>query len=124
MPTKREIFSRNLRRLVEKSHLNQVQLAELCSVSAGSFNDWCHARTYPRPEKMEHLAKALGVTVYDLITDFETPDARQKMAKSVEEIANELRENPDARELYTAIARLSADDMLTVRRLVFSLLKD
>lgn len=103
--------------------MNQAQVAIAVGVSKGTLSDWYHGRTYPRPEKMETLAATLGTTVYDLITDYESGSENHFLPKKLEEIASELLENPDARALYSAITRLSEDDMKTVRHLVFSLSK-
>lgn len=123
MATKRQIFSRNLRAAIEKSYLNQTQLAEICGVSKGSFSDWCNGRAYPRPEKMDLLVNALGVTEYDLTTDFECGDQAKYMNRDVSKIASELYDNPDARGLYDAISKLPREDFLAVKQLVWSLTK-
>ena len=123
MASKREVFSRNLRNAIAKSYLNQSQLADICGISKGSFSDWCNARSYPRPEKMELLVNALGVTEYDLTTDFEGNDDSQYMNRDVSKIAKELYENPDARGLYDAISRLPKDDFMAAKQIVFSLLQ-
>lgn len=120
MSTEREIFSRNLKRLIENSYLNQSDLAAIVGVSKGSFSDWVNARSYPRPAKLAALAKALGVTEYDLITDFGSTEKRQFMSKELEEIARELHENPDARALFTAISKLSEADRKAIEHLVFA----
>lgn len=123
MPTKREIFSQNVRNAIDHSHLTQVDISMKVGVSKGSVSDWYHGRTYPRPDKMEALAAVLGTTVYDLITDHENEIKKHNLPKNVEELAKELIENSDARALYSAITRLSEEDLKTVRHLVYSLSK-
>lgn len=124
MSTQREIFSRNLRLLVDKSHLNQTQLADICEVSTSTFSDWLYKRSYPRPEKLAILAKALGVTEYDLISEQKESEERQYLPKHVVDITNQLLNNPSALSLYTDILKLSEEDKETVRRLVSSLVKE
>lgn len=121
MATKREIFAQNLRKTIENSYLNQAQLAEICGVSKGSFSDWANGRSYPRPDKLETLARALGVSEYDLTTNFDNDDARVYMNKEVAKIAKDLYENPDARGLYEAIKRLDEPELRAMKQIVFSL---
>ena len=123
MSTKREILSRNLQRLLENTYMNQTQLADLCSVSGGTFSDWVNGRNYPRPDKLTTLAKVLGVTEYDLTTDFEHGNKREYMNREVAEIANELYNNPDARGLYSEITKLYEEDLIAVKQLVMRLPK-
>ncbi len=120
---KRETFSRNLRCAVANSYLNQSQIADLCGVSRGSVNDWIKARAFPRPEKLSLLAKALGVTEYDLTVDFFDKNETPHMNREIIEIATELHENPDARRLYAAITSLNHEDMLAIMHIVYGLSK-
>lgn len=119
--TKREIFARNLQKAIEGSYLNQSQIAKMCGISRGSCSDWCSGKTYPRPEKMELLCNALGVTEYDLTHDFEGEDVKAYMNREVADIAEELRENPDARALYVAITKLSDENKKALKQIVLSL---
>ena len=119
---KREVFSRNLRRAVANSYLNQSQIADRCAVSRGSVNDWMKARAFPRPEKLSLLAEALGVTEYDLTVDFFDQKETPYMNKEIIEIASELNENPNARRLYAAITRLHHEDMLAISHLIYKLI--
>jgi len=118
---KRKTFSRNLRCAVANSYLNQSQIADLCGVSRGSVNDWMKARAFPRPEKLSLLAKALGVTEYDLTVDFHNKIETPNMNREIIEIATELHENPNARRLYAAITRLNQEDMLAISHVVYKL---
>ena len=123
MSTQREIFSRNLKSLVDKSHLTQTQLADICEVSTSTFSDWIYKRSYPRPEKLAVLAKALGVTEYDLISEQKESKERQYLPKHVVDITDDLMSNPSALSLYNDIRKLPEEDKETVRRLVSSLAK-
>lgn len=121
MLTKHEIFSKNLRRLLETTYMSQSQLAEICGVSRGSFNDWVNGRNYPRPAKLEILAKALGVTEYDLTTDFDNTNLKEYLNHDVIKIANDLFNDPESKELYQAISELSPEDKKAMKQLAFSL---
>lgn len=121
MPTKHEILSKNLKRLLPTTHLNQSQLAEICGVSRGSFSDWTAGRAYPRPQKLAVLAKALNVTEYDLTTDFESDDLKSYMNREVVGIASELYDDPEARALYFKITRLSPENRLAIKQIIDNL---
>lgn len=110
MASKRIIFAKNLQRVFEKSHLTRAQLADICEVSTASVGDWLNAKTLPRTEKVSIIAKALGVTETELMTDFENRDARRYQNREIEDLAKELYHNPEARTLYEEIARLSPEN--------------
>lgn len=121
MKTKREILSQNLKRLLDSSYLQQAQLAEMCSVSRASLNDWVQGRTYPRPDKLAVLAKALNVNEYDLTTDTENGSQREIVNREVASIATHIYRDPESRALYEAITELSPEDRMAIRQIVFSL---
>ena len=121
MRSKREVFSENLQNAIEKSYYSQAQLAELCGVSRGSFGDWVHGRTFPRPEKLSLLAKALGVSEYDLTTDFENERDSYYENHEVASIANELFNDAEARAIYMAITRLEPADRAALKQIINSL---
>lgn len=123
MKTKREILSQNLKRLLASSYLQQAQLAELCSVSRASLNDWVQGRTYPRPDKLAVLAKALNVNEYDLTTDVENGSQREIVNREVADIATSIYSDPEGRALYEAFTKLSPENRMAVRQIVFELSK-
>lgn len=124
MPTKHEILSKNLKRLLPTTHLNQSQLAEICGVSRGSFSDWTAGRAYPRPQKLAILANTLNVTEYDLTTDFESGDLKSYMNREVAGIAAELYDDPEARALYFKITKLSPENRLALKHIIDNLQKN
>lgn len=110
MASKRVIFARNLQRVFEKSHLTRAQLADICEVSTASVGDWLNAKTLPRLEKVSIIAKAMGVTEAELLTDFESLDTRRFDNREIADIAKELHDDPEARTLYEEISRLSPEN--------------
>jgi len=118
MASKREIFARNFRAAFEKSHMNQVQLGDICSVSKATVNDWLNGRTLPRLEKIDMIAEALGVTERDLLTDFESQNERKYRNREVDDIAKELHDNPRARSLYEEICKLTPEDLQAAEHII------
>lgn len=121
MSTKRERFSKNLRDLVAKSHRNQVELADLCGVSKGTFNDWVHGRNYPRPDKMERLAEALGVKEYELLRDRKSPGEDAETELEVVKLARELLEDQDDYVLFSAIKKLKKEEKEVIRKMILGM---
>lgn len=121
MKTKREILSTNLKRLMERSYLQQQQVADMCSVSKASFNDWIQGRTYPRPDKLALLANALNVNEYDLTTDIENGSQRNIVNREVASIAEDIYTDPEARAIYQAFCELSPENKMAIKQIVFAL---
>lgn len=63
----KEIFSRNLRALMQKSGKDRNQVCEDLGFKYTTFTDWYNGNKYPRIDKIELLANYFGVLKSDLI---------------------------------------------------------
>lgn len=68
----KEIFSRNLKRYLDKSGKTQKEVAKAVGVSTGTFCDWVKGRAYPRMDKVQLLAEFFGIKKSDLVEDVNT----------------------------------------------------
>lgn len=117
--SEREIFARNLRRIVEASHMNSAEIARKLGISRGSFSDYMHGRAYPRPEKLTALCQILNMSQYDLTVDLGEDDFVPN--KEILRIAKEIYGNPDARAIYKAIEGLDSEEIRAIRTLISKL---
>ena len=65
-------FTKRLRLKMTQKGLTQVELAKLANVSQNSISKWLNGESVPSIDKAQSLAKALGLSVGDLIGDFGT----------------------------------------------------
>ena len=63
----KEVFSRNLKRHLDKSGKLQKEVAKAVGVSTGTFCDWIKGRAYPRMDKVQMLAEFFGIKMSDLV---------------------------------------------------------
>lgn len=80
----KEIFAKNLKRLMDEYGKNQKEMAELIGISPTAINDWLLCKKYPRMDKIEMLAYHFGISKSDLIDlpkENKTEDLLQESAK-------------------------------------------
>lgn len=65
----KEIFSRNLRALMEQAGKGRNQVCDDLGFKYSTFNDWYNGNKYPRIDKIEMLSNYFGVMKSDLIED-------------------------------------------------------
>ena len=65
----KEIFSINLRRLMEQKGTSRQDLSKVLGVSYFTISDWVNGKKYPRMDKVEMLATYFGVLKSDLIEE-------------------------------------------------------
>ncbi|HSH52943.1 MAG TPA: XRE family transcriptional regulator [Bacteroidales bacterium] len=69
MSTQREIFSKNLKKLIEKRGIDQRILADYLGTSEMSVSNWVNGNKYPRIGNIQKIADYFGVKKSDLIED-------------------------------------------------------
>lgn len=82
----RKKFAENLLKLLNESHMNQMDLAKRMGVSTPTVSDWVRAVKYPRIDKMQKLADIFHVPMGELMGT--EPDTAQEAAK--EQIVSDL----------------------------------
>ena len=65
--TARQAFKANIRNLLHERGLTQAELARRCGRDVDTVNAWASGRRIPRLNSTYDIAKALGVTVNDLL---------------------------------------------------------
>ena len=66
MKSAREIFSNNLKRLLDDQGIDQSKLADLVGVKQPTVSSWITTNKYPRIDTIVKIAKALNVKASDL----------------------------------------------------------
>lgn len=69
----KEVFAKNLNRLLSKNGKTQSDLVTYMNTTASTVSDWCNGKKYPRVDKMQKLADYFDVLKSDL-TEEHTPE--------------------------------------------------
>ena len=65
----KEIFSRNLKRLMNENNIDRNTLCKNLNFRYSTVSEWISAKKYPRIDKIEMLANYFNVKKSDLIED-------------------------------------------------------
>lgn len=119
--TQRELrrnIQTNLLRLMTREDLTQTDLAEKMNVSITTIHKWVHGQNIPRMDRIDELARILGATRSDILsdktTDYYTDDETQR-------IADAISKDKDLRLLFDAARNVSADDLKALHQLMTSM---
>lgn len=72
----REVFRRNIQRLMRERGIDQARIVSALSVTASTVSDWVNGKKYPRVEAMQRLADFFECTLFDLTMDAEESGRR------------------------------------------------
>jgi transcriptional regulator with XRE-family HTH domain len=107
----KEIFSINLKRLMERKGVSRQDLSKVLGVSYFTISDWVNGKKYPRMDKVELLADYFGVLKSDLIEDKgtnKTLPQEQELTEGEELLLELFRQIPDdAQKMYLEVLRAS-----------------
>ncbi len=65
----RSVFSRNLRRQMEKNDVSRNDICKALGFKYSTFSDWINGNKYPRIDKIEMMANYFHIEKSDLIED-------------------------------------------------------
>lgn len=105
----KEVFSRNLKRHLDKSGKLQKEVAKAVGVSTGTFCDWIKGRAYPRMDKVQKLAEFFGIKMSDLV---ENENVRTETVSDKEQLVLDLfHKIPDDRkEFFIKMLQVEIDN--------------
>ena len=105
----REIMAANIKRCLEERGMSQSDLCNALGLKQMTVSDWCNAKTYPRIDKIEMMAKFFGVSKAVLVEEHKEegyyldPETAKK--------AQELFDNPGMRILFDAARDARPEDL-------------
>ncbi|WP_285123104.1 helix-turn-helix domain-containing protein [Lactococcus petauri] len=83
----KEIMSENIKRHLNNKRLNIKEFAEIMNFKYTTVLDWVNAKTYPRIDKIELMARYFGVDKSDLVEEYsETPSTLYEINKVSEKL--------------------------------------
>ena len=79
MNANKEIMAANIKLYMEKNQVNATEICKALGIKHNTFSDWVNAKTYPRIDKIELLAKYFGINKANLVEShplsFDSPEA-------------------------------------------------
>lgn len=105
----KEIFSINLKRLMEQKGVSRQDLSNVLGVSYFTISDWVNGKKYPRMDKVERLADYFHVLKSDLIEEKGTNEILpqvQQLTEGEKLLLDLFRQIPeDAQTMYLEVLR-------------------
>lgn len=74
MTTNKEIMARNIQYYMEKKNVTATEVCSELGVKQNTFSDWVNAKTYPRIDAIEKMARYFGISKAFLVEDIKPID--------------------------------------------------
>lgn len=89
----KQIFAKNLQYYMDMRNVTRNDLCEALGVKYTTLTDWVNAKTYPRIDKIELMARYFGISKADLV---EERSAKEQAINAL--LANIAKLTPENRE--------------------------
>ena len=97
----KQIFAKNLQYYMDIRNVTRNDLCEALGVKYTTLTDWVNAKTYPRIDKIELMARYFGINKADLVE--ERTAKEQAIANLLSNIAKLTPENREKLADYLAL---------------------
>lgn len=115
----KEIMAKNIKRFMDIKGVNQTQMCNDLGLKFMTLSDWVNAKTYPRIDKIEIMARYFGVTKADLVEEPSgTSTPEYYMDPDAAELAEFLHKNPDYKVLFDASRKVKPEDIEFIRQMI------
>lgn len=111
----KEVFAKNLKKLIVKSGKDRTEIAEELGFPYSTLTDWVNGKKYPRINNIEKLASYFGVSKSELIEDFEEI---KKDNDTLATIIVKLRTNKDLLNVVEKLLSLDKAKLDSLERLL------
>ena len=65
----REVMAKNIKRLMDEMQVKAADVCKALNIKQPTFSDWMNAKTYPRIDKIELMARYFGVKKSELVEE-------------------------------------------------------
>lgn len=115
----KEIFSKNLKRYIEKSGKDRRELSEIWGFPYSTVTEWINGRKYPRIDRIEIMADYFGILKSDLIEE-KTEEHRKMQQKNstLTDITIRMRMDKEFQSLIEGINQLNPVQLASVKQIV------
>lgn len=117
--TMRELFARNLKRLLEMNDKQPADIVRDLGIPFSTVSNWINGEKFPRMGKVEMLANYLGVEKSDLLEDKgDSVPESYYINEDARDLARFLFDNPEYKALFDASRKVSKEDLATVQKII------
>ena len=99
----KKIMAANINYYMTLHHKSRLEMCEILDVKYTTFCDWVNAKTYPRIDKIEKMAKYFGISKADLVEERGGSDNIMSLTPHEKDLINAYRNKP---ELQPAVDKL------------------
>lgn len=75
MVENKQVMAKNILYYMNKKNVTATDVCKACGFKQNTFSDWVNAKTYPRIDKIEAMARYFGINKFSLVED--TEEARK-----------------------------------------------
>ncbi len=103
----KKVMARNILRYMNERNVTATDICKTLGFKQNTFSDWVNAKTYPRIDKIELMARYFQISKADLVEEPEDTPQAQEIRNSY--LTNTFKLSEDEKQLIEAYRMLNKD---------------
>lgn len=100
----KKVMAKNILRYMNERNVTATDICKTLGFKQNTFSDWVNAKTYPRIDKIELMARYFQISKADLVEEPEDTPQAQEIRKSY--LTNTFKLSEDEKQLIEAFRML------------------
>lgn len=101
----KKVMAKNILRYMNERNVTATDICKTLGFKQNTFSDWVNAKTYPRIDKIELMARYFQISKADLVEEPEDTPQAQEIRKSY--LTNTFKLSEDEKQLIEAYRMLN-----------------
>lgn len=101
----KKVMAKNILRYMNERNVTATDICKTLGFKQNTFSDWVNAKTYPRIDKIELMARYFQISKADLVEEPEDTPQAQEIRKSY--LTNTFKLSEDEKQLIEAFRMLN-----------------
>ena len=103
----KKVMAKNILRYMNERNVTATDICKTLGFKQNTFSDWVNAKTYPRIDKIELMARYFQISKADLVEEPEDTPQAQEIRNSY--LTNTFKLSEDEKQLIEAYRMLNKD---------------
>ena len=115
----KKVMAKNILRYMNERNVTATDICKTLGFKQNTFSDWVNAKTYPRIDKIELMARYFQISKADLVEEPEDTPQAQEIRNSY--LTNTFKLSEDEKQLIEAYRMLDKNVKASTLSLILSL---
>ena len=117
----KQVMAKNILYYMNENNVNATDICKACGFKQNTFSDWVNAKTYPRIDKIELMARYFHISKADLVEERKKDSDNGLLLSVPKEVLNDPKQFAELKDLVETYLSITPEQRLPLVSLLKSL---